>query len=75
MLEISARNQLTGTITSIVIDGVSAEVSLDIRGGNIVTAVITRGSVERLKLSEGDKVTALVKATDVLIGKSTGDVS
>lgn len=67
MLEMSARNQLKGTITSIVIDGVSAEVSVDIGSGNIVTAVITRGSVERMKIADGDKVTALVKAADVQI--------
>ena len=55
MLDISARNQLSGKITSITIDGVTAEVTVDIGDGKSVTAVITKGSVERLGLSEGSE--------------------
>jgi molybdopterin-binding protein len=45
-----------------------AEVLLDV-GGQEVTSVITKGSVDRLKLKPGDAVVAIVKATEVMIGK------
>ncbi len=67
-MELSARNQLTGTITNIKLDNVMAEVVLRV-GNNDVTAIITRGSVERLGLKVGDQATAIVKATEVMIGK------
>jgi molybdopterin-binding protein len=47
---------------------VMAEVTLDV-GGHEVVAAVTRGSVERLGLKEGDQVTAIIKATEVMIGK------
>ncbi len=67
-MEISARNHLTGTITNIKLDNVMAEVVLRV-GNNEVTAIITRGSVERLGLKVGDQATAIIKATEVMIGK------
>ena len=45
-----------------------AEVVLDV-GGNELVAEISKGSVERLQLKTGDQVTAIVKATEVMIGK------
>jgi molybdate transport system regulatory protein len=67
-VEISARNQLRGRITSLLTDGLMAEVRLDI-GGQELVAVITRSSAERLKLRKGDRVLAVVKATEVMIGR------
>lgn len=67
-MEISARNQLPGTVTSVTLGSVMAEVSLDIAGHEVVAA-ITRSSAERLGLKEGDQVTAFVKATEVMIGR------
>ena len=67
-MELSARNQLRGTVKSVYKGSVMAEVVLDVGGQEIVSA-ITRRSVERLNLSEGDEVVAIVKATEVLIGK------
>jgi molybdopterin-binding protein len=63
-MEQSIRNQLPGTIKSIVSDKVLSEV---IVGTNIgeVTSVITTRSVEEMKLKTGDEVFALVKATNV----------
>jgi molybdopterin-binding protein len=66
-MEISARNQLPGTVTSVTLGSVMAEVSLDIAGHEVVAA-ITRSSAERLGLKEGDNVTAFIKATEVMIG-------
>jgi molybdopterin-binding protein len=67
-MELSARNQLRGTVKSVYKGSVMAEIVLDVGGQEIVSA-ITRRSVERLNLSEGDTVVAVIKATEVLIGK------
>lgn len=67
-MELSARNQLRGTITAIKLGTVMAEVTLKV-GDNEIVAAITRASVERLGLREGEQATAIIKATEVLIGK------
>ena len=67
-MEISARNQLPGTITRVTLGEVMAEVALDVAGKEVVAAV-TRSSVERMGLKEGDQVTAIIKATEVMIGR------
>jgi molybdopterin-binding protein len=67
-VELSARNQLRCRITALVIEGLMCEVRLDIAGQELV-AVITRSSAERLKLSVGDEVLAVVKSTEVMIGR------
>jgi molybdate transport system regulatory protein len=63
----SARNQLGGTVTSVTIGAVMAEVVVNVEGVSVV-AVITKESAERLSLAEGSKVSAIIKATDVMIG-------
>jgi len=68
-MEISARNQLRGKVTAISYGGVMAEVRLDI-GGQELVAVITRASAERLGIKIGDEVVAIIKATEVMVGKS-----
>jgi len=65
---ISARNQLPGTVKSITLGAVMAEVVMDV-GGTEVVAAITRHSVETLALKEGDQVKAVVKATEVMVQK------
>ncbi|HYM90264.1 MAG TPA: TOBE domain-containing protein [bacterium] len=67
-MEISARNQLRGRVTAISLGGVMAEVRLQV-GGEELVAVITRTSVERLGIRVGDEVLAVIKATEVMIGK------
>jgi molybdopterin-binding protein len=67
-MELSARNQLPGTVTSIKLGAVMAEVVIDVNGLEIVAA-ITRTSAESLGLKEGDRVRAVVKATEVMVGK------
>jgi molybdopterin-binding protein len=66
-METSARNQLKGTVVSVSLGTVMAEVTVDVNGATIVAA-ITKESAERLGLAEGQSVVALVKATDVMIG-------
>jgi molybdopterin-binding protein len=70
-LDISARNQLRGRVLSVTIDGVMAEVLLRI-GDQELVSIITRGSAERLGLRVGDEVYALIKSTEVMIGKGAG---
>ena len=67
-MELSARNNLRGTIKSVRIEGLMAEVVVDI-GGQEVVLTITAGSAQRLGLKQGDQVYAVVKATEVMIGK------
>lgn len=67
-MEISARNQLQGTVKSVTLGTVMAEVVVDVGAQEIVSA-ITRGSAEHLNLQTGDQVTVIIKATEVIIGK------
>jgi len=68
-MEISARNQLRGTITEVRLGAVIAEIVVDIGGGHSLVSAITRASAESMGLREGMKVLAVIKATEVLIGK------
>jgi molybdopterin-binding protein len=67
-VDLSARNQLKGTVTAVRVDGLMAEVTVDV-GGQVITSIITRGSAERMKLAAGDAVTVIVKSTEVMLGK------
>lgn len=67
-MEISARNQLPGEVTSVKSGAVMAEIEVRIEPGSIVAA-ITDASRQRLGLKPGDRVTVFIKATEVLIGK------
>jgi molybdopterin-binding protein len=69
-LDISARNQLRCRVVSLTIDGVMAEVLLRV-GDQELVSIITRGSAERLGLRIGDEVYALIKSTEVMIGKNS----
>jgi molybdopterin-binding protein len=62
----SARNRFTGTIRSVEVDGVMALVEIQ-AGPFLLTAAITRDSVEELGLAAGVEATAMVKATSVMI--------
>ncbi len=65
---LSARNQLKGTVKSVKLGAVMAEIVISIGDIEIVSA-ITRGSAEALHLSVGDEVKAVVKATEVMVAK------
>jgi molybdopterin-binding protein len=66
----SARNRFPGTIRSVEVDGVMALVELQ-AGPFLVTAAITRDSVEELGLAAGVQATAMVKATSVMIERGS----
>jgi molybdopterin-binding protein len=65
-MKISARNQLRGTVQSITRGEAIANVAVDVAGQRIV-ASITVEAVEDLGLSEGSEVTAVIKASDVML--------
>ncbi len=65
-MQLSARNQLKGTVRSVTLGNVMAEVVVDV-GGQEITSAITRRSAERLSLAEGKDVTVIIKATEVLL--------
>lgn len=68
-MKISARNQIKGVITEIKPGVVTARVILDIGGGNRLSSVITMESVQELNLKPDDVVYAIIKSTEVMIGK------
>lgn len=68
-MELSARNQLPGTIDQVQLGDIMARVVVKV-GENIIESVITRQSAEELKLAKGDSVKVVVKSTEVMIQKS-----
>jgi molybdopterin-binding protein len=67
-MPLSARNHLKGEITEVILGTVTALVTVKV-GDNIVESVITKRSAEEMGLKKGDKVTAVIKATEVMIQK------
>ena len=67
-MTLSARNKLRGQIEEIVLGDVMAHVVVRV-GDNIMESVITRRSADELNLKKGDTVSAVVKATEVMIQK------
>jgi molybdopterin-binding protein len=68
-VELSARNQISGKVTSVRVDGLMGEVAVDIGGGTEIISTITRASALRLGLKAGDQVTVVIKASEILIAK------
>jgi|WetSurMetagenome_2_1015567.scaffolds.fasta_scaffold14002_4 molybdopterin-binding protein len=68
-MEISARNKIKGIIRDIKPGVVMAKVTIEIPGGTLLSSVITRDSVDDLQLKPGDEVYAIIKSTEVMIGK------
>ena len=67
-MKVSARNRLAGTVKEINMGQVMAEITLKI-GENEIVATVTKKSAEGLGLKVGEKAVALIKATDVMVGK------
>ncbi|MCC9260862.1 molybdenum-pterin-binding protein 2 [Methanobrevibacter woesei] len=68
-MEISARNGLKGKVESVKLGEVVASVKIKVDEPGMITAVITRESVEELGISEGDDVKAIIKATEIMVAK------
>lgn len=69
LVALSGRNQLRGIVEEVRADGLLTQVRLRI-GDQALTAVITRDAARELKLRRGDQALAIIKSTDVMIGRS-----
>ncbi|MCZ6788458.1 MAG: TOBE domain-containing protein [Chloroflexi bacterium] len=67
-MKISGRNRLPGVVTEVSIDGLLAQIGLRV-GDNHIVALISAEAARELGLKVGDKATALVKATSVMVVK------
>ena len=67
-MRLSARNRLKGKVVEVTRGAVTAHVRIDV-GGTVVTASITNEAAEELNLKAGDEAYAVIKASDVMVGK------
>jgi molybdopterin-binding protein len=67
-MTLSARNRLEGKVVEIQLGGVMAHVVMQV-GANLIESVITRRSADEMKLKVGDKVSAVIKSTEVMLEK------
>ncbi len=67
-MRLSARNQLKGKVVGIEPGAVNAMVTMDVGGGNIISATVSMAAVKDLGLEVGKDAYAIIKATSVMIG-------
>lgn len=72
LVALSGRNQLRGIVDEVRAEGLLAQVRLRI-GDQVLTAVITRDAINELKLKRGDEAVAIIKSTEVMIGRMSND--
>jgi molybdopterin-binding protein len=68
-MKLSARNQLKGKVVEVRKGQTTAHIRVEIGAGVVVTASITNEAVDDLALKVGDEVWAVIKASDVMVGK------
>lgn len=68
-MKLSARNQLKGKVVAVTKGQTTAHVRIDLGNGMIITSSITNEAVDDLNLTPGDEAVAIIKASDVMIGK------
>jgi len=68
-MKLSARNKLKGKIVRIDEGMIAAKIQIEVSGPATITSVITKDAMEDLSIKEGDEVEAIIKSTEVLIGK------
>ncbi len=71
LVSVSGRNRLLGVVEEVRRDGLLAQVRLRV-GNQLLTAVITRDAADELRLRRGDEAAAIIKSTDVMVGRETG---
>jgi molybdopterin-binding protein len=69
-MKLSARNVLSGTVSAVTKGQTTAHVKITLPGGSVITASITNEAVDALDLKVGDEASAIVKASDVIVGKA-----
>jgi molybdopterin-binding protein len=68
-MKLSARNQIKGKVVDVHKGQTTAHVRIDVGHGVVITSSITNEAVDELALTAGDSVTAIIKASDVMVGK------
>ena len=68
-LKISARNRLKGKVLAVEKECLTAIIKVEVKVPSVVTALISREAAEDLEIKVGDKVEAVIKATEVMIAK------
>jgi molybdopterin-binding protein len=68
-MRLSARNLIKGKVLEVITGATTAHVKLDIGGGVVMFSSITNEAVEALALKVGDSAYAVIKASDVMVGK------
>jgi molybdopterin-binding protein len=68
-MKLSARNKVTGTVSSVDKGAVSAVIKVDVSQPFTITSLITKEAADDLRLKKGDKVSVIVKSTEVMIAK------
>jgi len=68
-MKLSARNQIKGRVIVVKLGQTTAHVQIDVGNGVVVTSSITNEAVDELGLKAGDAVTAVIKASDVMVAK------
>jgi molybdopterin-binding protein len=68
-MKLSARNQIKGKIARVEKGRTTGHVQIDIGKGIIITASITNEAIDELKLKKGNDAVAVIKASDVIVGK------
>jgi molybdate transport system regulatory protein len=72
-MKVSARNTFAGSVAAITKGAVNAEVTLSLKGGVPLTAVVTNGAIDNLGLKIGAEAYAIIKASSVIIGTDLHD--
>jgi molybdopterin-binding protein len=68
-MKLSARNVLPGRVVSVTKGATTSHVRIEVADGLVMTSSITNEAVEELALKTGDQVSAIVKSSDVIVGK------
>ncbi len=68
-MKLSARNQIPGKVVAVEKGQTTGHVRIDVGNGLVITASITNEAIDDLALAVGDAATAIIKASDVLVGK------
>jgi len=68
-MKLSARNVLKGKVIGVKKGATTAHVRIELTGGAVITSSITNEAVEELRLTVGDEAYAVIKASDVMVGR------
>ena len=68
-MKLSARNKIVGTVSAVEKGAVASVVKVDVTEPFTITSMITKEAVEDLRLKKGDKVSVVIKSTEVIIAK------